>query len=115
MIFCRTLSRVVPAACAAWSRSFIVILRASPWSSSGLPQPQLIHIVLSLSVSRLLQDREKAGFKGAAAPLRGPGGVPQSLFLPRPQGAKKLCNSPAFCINYTCLFVCRKATLLTRY
>src|SRR5438270_9154188 len=71
--------------------------------------------MLSLSVSRLLQDRKKAGFKGAAAPLQGPGGVPQSLFLPRPQGAKKLCNSPAFCINYTCLFIGRKTILLTRY
>src|SRR5437763_8215844 len=37
----------------------------------------------------------KRGSKGQPPLCGGPGGVPQSLFLPRPQGAKKLCNSPA--------------------
>src|SRR2546421_3792030 len=76
--------------------------RADQMSSSHTNPPHYTSFSLEsvLNFSGLLRDRE-AGFKGAAAPLRGPGGtlpggqvIPQSLFLPRPQGAKKLCHSP---------------------
>ncbi|MFL5655162.1 MAG: hypothetical protein ACJ8CB_13425, partial [Ktedonobacteraceae bacterium] len=42
----------------------------------------------------LLQEREEAGFKGAAAPLRGPGGVPPSLFSSAPAGRKETLQQP---------------------
>ena len=36
-----------------------------------------------------------SGVQRGSRPFAGAWGRPQSLFLPRPQGAKKLCNSPA--------------------
>ena len=35
-----------------------------------------------------------SGVQRGSRPFAGAWGRPQSLFLPRPQGAKKLCNSP---------------------
>src|SRR5258706_13096197 len=49
-MFSKARARVVPAARAAWSISCNVMLRASPWLSSGLPQSQFKHILVSLSI-----------------------------------------------------------------
>src|SRR5436309_14967393 len=51
-------------------------------------------VCLVPGIAGLLQDREEAGFKGAAAPLRGPGGVPQSLFSSAPAGRKETLQHP---------------------